>query len=856
MTSKRKASTGNGSDSTKKKQKTSASAASTKGSALKEDSVTDLQTESPRSSEVNDFPLRKSTRDSGADELDCRFLGEPVPMEEAKKRWPHRYISKEDERRKSRSRNEKGSDDDDELMQAKCHYLSAVVDGTIYTLGDDAHVQAEEEKPHYICNIIELFEGVDGLPYFRAQWFYRSTDTKIKNAIKLTESKRIFLSEIKDDNPLDCLAEKLKIARVTPTVDNTAKRESIAECNYYCDMLYLLPYSTFICLPSENDTAGSECVSTVSSEAESEAAMNDSKPVTNEGTEVHESEMTLLDLYSGCGAMSTGLCLGANLYGVNLVTRWAVDTNNFACQSLKLNHPETEVRNETVEDFLELLKEWEKLCQSYSLIGEAKSHTNLSQSKLIEEDEEIQDEDTQISDNDSEVFEVERILGIRYGDPKKEKRGVYLKVRWRGYGEEEDSWEPIDGLGDCQDSIKEFVTNGFKAKILPLPGNVSVICGGPPCQGVSGFNRFRNKENPLDDVKNKQLKVFMDVVNYLRPNYVLMENVVDLLKFAKGFLGSYALGRLVDMNYQARVGIMAAGSFGLPQFRLRTFIWGALPSKKLPPFPLPTHDLVLRGNVPVEFEICTVAYDEGSTVKLEKKLLLGDAISDLPSVNNDESRDEMPYGNAPEGDFQRFIRLKKDDDSDLLNTLYDHRPLPLNEDDYQRVCCIPKKKGACFRDLPGVIVGPDNKVALDPNVERVYLPSKKPLVPNYAITFVAGTSSKPFGRLWYDETVPTVVTRAEPHNQVILHPSQDRVLTIRENARLQGFPDYYQLKGPVKERYIQVGNAVAVPVARALGYALAMASQGASGDGPLVTLPPKFPSVQGCASSPFVEDNI
>lgn len=90
---------------------------------------------------------------------------------------------------------------------------------------------------------------------------------------------------------------------------------------------------------------------------------------------------------------------------------------------------------------------------------------------------------------------------------------------------------------------------------------------------------------------------------------------------------------------------------------------------------------------------------------------------------------------------------------------------------------------------------------------------------------------RPFRRLWWDETVPTVVTRAEPHNQVntelftllhhilppvwlnlclsqylhislqaVLHPEQDRVLTIRENARLQGFPDYYRLSGPVKER--------------------------------------------------------
>jgi DNA (cytosine-5)-methyltransferase 1 len=36
--------------------------------------------------------------------------------------------------------------------------------------------------------------------------------------------------------------------------------------------------------------------------------------------------------------------------------------------------------------------------------------------------------------------------------------------------------------------------------------------------------------------------------------------------------------------------------------------------------------------------------------------------------------------------------------------------------------------------------------------------------------------------------------------QIILHPNQDRVLTVRENARLQGFPDYYRLIGPIKEK--------------------------------------------------------
>ncbi len=71
---------------------------------------------------------------------------------------------------------------------------------------------------------------------------------------------------------------------------------------------------------------------------------------------------------------------------------------------------------------------------------------------------------------------------------------------------------------------------------------------------------------------------FMDIVAYLKPKYVLMENVVDILKFADGYLGRYALSRLVAMKYQARLGMMVAGCYGLPQFRMRVFLWGALPT--------------------------------------------------------------------------------------------------------------------------------------------------------------------------------------------------------------------------------------------------------------------------------------
>lgn len=71
----------------------------------------------------------------------------------------------------------------------------------------------------------------------------------------------------------------------------------------------------------------------------------------------------------------------------------------------------------------------------------------------------------------------------------------------------------------------------------------------------------------------------MDIVEFLKPKFVLMENVVDILRFDKASLGRYALSRLVHLKYQARLGIIAAGCYGLPQFRLRVFLWGAHPTE-------------------------------------------------------------------------------------------------------------------------------------------------------------------------------------------------------------------------------------------------------------------------------------
>ncbi|KAK3157308.1 hypothetical protein QOZ80_2AG0119120 [Eleusine coracana subsp. coracana] len=763
------------------------------------------------------------------DEHEPDFVGDPVPAAEARDKWPNRYDRAAAARRP----------EEEEDLKASQHFRSAKVDNIVYCLNDDVYVKAGDNENDYIGRITEFFEGTDHHRYFTCRWFFRPEDTVINTLVTINidghkhDPKRVFLSEEKNDNVLDCIISKVKIVQADPNMDPKAKAQLIKDCDLYYDMSYSVAYSTFANIPSENAASGSETASAISSD-EVDLEMSSG---------VLARTATLLDLYSGCGGMSTGLCLGGALAGLKLETKWAVDLNSYACDSLKYNHPQTEVRNEKADEFLALLKEWAVLCDKYV-------HEDVG-SNLAEQD------DGSASDLDEDEFVVEKLIGICYGGNGRDN-GLYFKVKWQGYGPEHDTWEPVENLSDCPLKIREFVQEGHMRRILPLPGDVDVICGGPPCQGISGFNRFRNSNDPLQDEKNKQMVTFMDIVAHLKPKYVLMENVVDILKFADGYLGRYALSCLVAMNYQARLGIVIAGCYGLPQFRMRAFLWGALPSMALPKYPLPTHDVVVRGGVPNAFSQSVVAYDETQKPSLKKALLLGDAISDLPRVENHQPHEVMEYGAPPKREFQRYIRLSRKDMLDYSfggeagpdeGKLLDHQPLRLNNDDHQRVQQIPIKKGANFRDLRGVKVGANNIVEWDPEIERVYLPSGKPLVPDYAMSFIKGRSLKPFGRLWWDETVPTVVTRAEPHNQIILHPDQARVLTVRENARLQGFPDYYRLFGPIKEKYIQVGNAVAVPVARALGYCLGQAYLGESdGSDPLSMLPDSFTAIGQAAA--------
>ena len=84
---------------------------------------------------------------------------------------------------------------------------------------------------------------------------------------------------------------------------------------------------------------------------------------------------------------------------------------------------------------------------------------------------------------------------------------------------------------------------------LPSPGEVEFLCGGPPCQGYSGMNRF-NKGN-WSQVQNSMVMAYLSFADFYRPRYFLLENVRNFVSHNKSFTFRLTLRSLLDMGYQA-----------------------------------------------------------------------------------------------------------------------------------------------------------------------------------------------------------------------------------------------------------------------------------------------------------------
>ena len=83
-----------------------------------------------------------------------------------------------------------------------------------------------------------------------------------------------------------------------------------------------------------------------------------------------------------------------------------------------------------------------------------------------------------------------------------------------------------------------------------------------------------------------------------------------------------------------------------------------------------------------------------------------------------------------------------------------------------------------------------------------------------------------YRRLSYSQPSPTVVTSPVQKATMMCHPTKDRPLSVKEYARIQQFPEDWEITGTLANQYRQVGNAVPVGLARAVGEALVATATG------------------------------
>ena len=522
---------------------------------------------------------------------------------------------------------------------------------------------------------------------------------------------------------------------------------------------------------------------------------------------------------------------------------------------------------------------WIKVTKASNVPGVSAAHAWIPmvvQGKTLVE--EVQEEEQDGSDE--EEYEIEKIVDMRVMGGAANKvdvknhpfrRGqvgkgmvgdLEFKIRWKGWAPEFDEWkteEQIDApavmsawvrLVNKEERVPRPSPDDESSDATDFPGRCDLICGGPPCQGVSGFNRFRNDTNPLGDPKNRQMLIFYELVVALNPTWSLLENVADIFKFPSswaGIYGRFAISRNIEMGYQCRPGFIVAGDFGVAQYRLRCFIWGAKRGHTLPGFPMPTHRAVRRNTVmPVELSGCRVRAPADR--RLWREVRMGDILQDFPSITNDEKRDEMAYeGRNPQfaAEIQRDSKERGTVYSEPKRVLeyyrrgagkvlYNHIPLAMNPDDKFRAEHIPFKKSADWSSLGELSKDKRSTVRFfkwhaekDNNVYGEKLPPgdgrdpTKCIVPQYAVNSrVKNRGYKhALGRAWWDEIYPTCICRMQIHSHKNQHPAQPRSFSAREYARMQGFPDTHFLMGPPDKKFEQVGNAVCARVAAAIGKA-------------------------------------
>lgn len=345
--------------------------------------------------------------------------------------------------------------------------------------------------------------------------------------------------------------------------------------------------------------------------------------------------------------------------------------------------------------------------------------------------------------------------------------------------------------------IDELLTKHLE-RLQKLEGSMDVLAGGPPCQGFSFAGR-RNEDDP----RNQLFEKYVEVVKAIKPSALVLENVPGM-KVAHSKINASGkvdgmpsesyyekLKRsLESVGYEVHGELVDASRYGVPQKRNRLIVIGL-------------HKTVastLEGGVMYAFQqLELMRVKQLKDLRLSDPVPANEAISDL--MTKWRSKKPCVDPSSPKG----FEELKYEGPSTVYQKLM-HDGCRNSSMDSMRLARhreeVRERFARILQECPrGVRMNEANREQYSTKKHRVY-----PM----------------------DGWVPAPTITTLPDD--VLHYSEPRILTVRESARLQSFPDWFQFRGKfttggdrrTKEcpRYTQVGNAVPPLLARAIGLAI------------------------------------
>lgn len=335
------------------------------------------------------------------------------------------------------------------------------------------------------------------------------------------------------------------------------------------------------------------------------------------------------------------------------------------------------------------------------------------------------------------------------------------------------AWLPIK-----ETTIQQLLKN-HKQQLCDLRDKVDLIAGGPPCQGFSLAGR-RNSKDPRNKLSNEYAKI----VKIINPKYLLIENVRGFNASFKDSKGQYSKkpysmvlkGRLERLGYCIFTDYLHSENYGVPQKRTRFIMIGIRKDLKT------TIDCPFK--LLEEIRPSFLRNKELPEVPITAKMAISDleiSSSELVHHSGSDKSGFKKIDYIPPRDLNAYQKI-------MRNGLNGLKPNGLR----------------IARHRPSTI----EKFRLIQNICR----------PGLGLTdeqkAIIGTKKQAISVLDPEQPSRTLTTLPDD----LLHYSESRILTVRENARIQSFPDDFVFKGKYTTggesrtqecpRYTQVGNAV------------------------------------------------